>query len=299
MSIVIIGSLNLDRYALVDHFPRPGETITARKAFSRFGGKGANQAVAAARLGGQVALIGALGDDDAGRAYRQRLTVEGIAGQGLIEKTGCSTGSASITVDSAGENCIIVDPGANSRLMPADLYAQSNLISSAKVMVLQLEIPLETVLAALRLAHDLGVTVMLNPSPWPGNFPWNEIAVHTVLVNENEAQAWLGQPRFPREISLQRLVITQGSRPTLGFSAAEEFALAPRPLTPVDTVGAGDAFAGALAVALVEGQLFPDAVHFANTAGGLATRSVGAQESLPTRKTLDEQNDRNATAACS
>jgi ribokinase len=285
--IVVVGSLNLDRIHRVARLPLPGETVTARETLIRFGGKGANQAIAAARLGGRVALIGAVGDDEGGRDYRRRLREEGIETSGLVEKRGSATGSASIVVEDTGENTIIVDPGANGRLDPADVRAGQEAIRAAALVLLQLEVPLEATLEALVLAREAGVPVVLNPSPWRPDFPWSDVSLHTVIVNETEAAAWLGEVKFPEELALERLVVTQGSRPTLGMSRDGRLAVSPLAVRPVDTVGAGDAFAGAMAVALAEQQGFEAALQFANAAGGLATLAIGAQEALPTRAEVD------------
>lgn len=284
MSIVVIGSLNLDRCSIVERLPRPGETVSARETFTRFGGKGANQAVAAARLGAGVALVGAIGPDEAGAAYRRRLRAEGIDTRGVIEKgEGPATGAATIAVDANGENFIIVDPGANGRLTAADVRARCDAIAAAKVVLLQLEVPVEAALEGMRLAGEVGVPVVFNPSPWRVDFPWEQVALHTVIVNETEARAWLGEPRFPSELRIERLVVTRGAEPTLGLTARATLSVEPPCVHVVDTVGAGDAFAGAYAVGLAEGMSFEETLRFANAAGALATLRPGAQEALPDR----------------
>jgi ribokinase len=289
MSIVVVGSLNIDRFSTVARLPQPGETVTARETFMRFGGKGANQAVAAARLGARVAMMGAVGADNDGRAYQRRLVEEKIDGRGLMEKgEGVATGAATIAVDDRGENFIIVDPGANGRLTATDVRRFGELIRAAKVVLLQLEIPLEAVLEVLRIAHDSGAAVVFNPSPWRADFPWRDVALHTVIVNETEAEAWLGGPRFPRDLRIERIVVTRGAGPTQGLTAGEILSATPPGLQPVDTVGAGDAFAGAYAVALAEGMAFADALRFANAAGALATQKPGAQEAMPDRTAVEK-----------
>lgn len=288
MSIVVVGSLNIDRFSVLARLPRPGETVAARESFTRFGGKGANQAVAAARLGGQVALLGAVGGDEAGRAYRHRLRGEGVGVDGVIEKLGLSTGTATIAVDAAGENFIIVEAGANGRLTPSDVRVFRESIARAKVVVVQVEVPLDAVLEVMHLARAAGVAVVFNPSPWRDDFPWSEVTVHTVIVNETEAAAWLAELRFPTGLALERVVVTRGSGPTLGLTAHESINEQPPEVEPVDTVGAGDAFAGAYAVALAEDRSFAETLRFANAAGALATLRPGAQEALPDRRTVDE-----------
>jgi ribokinase len=288
MSIVVVGSLNIDRFSRVARLPRPGETVSARESFTRFGGKGANQAVAAARLGGSVAMIGAVGADESGAAYRRRLVGEHIDAGGVLENAGASTGAATIAVDDAGENFILVDAGANGRLAAGDVRRFCGIIENATVVVLQLEVPLPAVLETMRIAAAAGVAVVFNPSPWRADFPWREMKLHSVIVNEGEAAAWLGAPRFPTEARIERLIVTQGAGPTLGITADATVSVAPPKVQPVDTVGAGDAFAGAYAVALAEGQSLGDALRFANAAGALATQRAGAQEALPDRRAVAE-----------
>jgi ribokinase len=288
MSIVVVGSLNIDRFSMVGRLPRPGETVIARQAFTRFGGKGANQAVAAARLGARVAMIGAVGADDSGRAYRRRLEAEGIDTRGLVAKPGVDTGAAAITVEASGENCIIVDPGANGQLTVDDVRAARALIAAASVLLVQLEVPLDAVIEAMRLTQAEGARVVFNPSPWRDDLPWPEFALHTVIVNETEVRLWLGEPRFPAGLQLERLVLTQGAAPTIGFTSDASVSAVPPSIKPVDTVGAGDTFAGAYALALAEGRSLADALRFANAAGAIATQHPGAQEAMPDRRTVDE-----------
>ena len=288
MSIVVVGSLNLDRFMTVERLPRPGETVTARESFVRFGGKGANQAVAAARLGARVALVGALGEDAAGDDYLRRLQREGIDVRGIARKGGgMETGSAAIAVEASGENQIIVHPGANGAVTVDDVRAQRAMFASARVVVLQNEVPLPAVLEAMRLAQETGALVVFNPSPWRADFPWDAVALHTVIVNEHEVRAWLGEPRFPSGWRIERVVVTQGGDPTLGLTPGGTIAVRPPSIQPVDTVGAGDAFAGAYAVALAEGQPFAQALAFANAAGALTTQQPGAQEAIPLRSAVN------------
>jgi ribokinase len=288
LSIVVVGSLNVDRFSVVERLPRPGETVTARDGFVRFGGKGANQAIAAARLGAQVAMIGAVGADTAGGEYRQRLKQEGIEAAAVVEKAwSVGTGSAVIAVEASGENHIIVHPGANGQLTAADVQAARASIAAATVLLVQSEVPLEAVTEAMRVAEELAVPVVFNPSPWREDFPWTAVKLHTVIVNETELTAWLGEARFPSELRIERVVLTRGGDPTVGLTRDRTLTALPPSIQPMDTVGAGDAFAGAYAVALAEGQAFEDALRFANLAGALATQRPGAQEALPDRALLN------------
>lgn len=289
MKIVVVGSLNLDRFARVARLPRAGETVLALDTFERFGGKGANQAVAAARLGASVTLIGAVADDAAGVGYRERLATEGVDTTYLFAKHGrVRTGTATIAVDGEGENLIIVDPGANALLTPEDVRRAAPCIAEADVVLMQLEVPLPAVLEAANLAAQAGRPIVFNPSPWQRDFPWTTIQLHTVVVNRGESIAWLGEPRFPAELNVARVVITQGAEGTLALTRHERVSVDPPRVDPVDTVGAGDAFAGAYAVALGEGRSLLEALDFANTAGALATLRAGAQEALPTRHEVEK-----------
>jgi len=263
--------------------------VAGHRSFERFWGKGANQAMAAARLGAQVALVGAVGDDAPGRAYRERLTAAGLETSGLVDKAGLATGHAAIAVEDSGENNIIVHAGANGALSPADVRAAQGIFAGADAVLLQFEVPLDAVLEAIDLAHELQVPVVLNPSPWRDDFPWDDAHFHTVVVNASELVAWrgAGPPAFPADLAMRRLVLTRGAQSTLGFGAQDTVEVAPPPVRPVDTVGAGDAFAGAYAVALAEGHPFAARLDFANRAGALATLREGAQEALPDRAEVD------------
>ncbi len=295
--IVVIGSLNVDHTLLVPRIPAPGETLTASGAMTCFGGKGANQAVAAARAGGAVTLIGCVGDDDAGAAYLRHLEREGI-NIDCIRRSEFATGSAFIAVDNKGENCIIVNPGANYALTPADIDAYSPVIQSADAVLLQLECPLPSVIRAIGIANAAGVKTMLNPSPWSNEWLSAGASVSVMIVNEQEAQALTGsnvtearaKPAATcAKAHCELLIITRGADTTLALTSANEtFEVAPPKVQPVDTVGAGDTFAGALAVALKSNELAA-ALKFANTAGALATLKPGAQAAIPPRQEILER----------
>jgi ribokinase len=293
MKVVVVGSLNIDYIAAVEHLPAAGETVPATGLVRRFGGKGANQAVAAARQGARVAMIGCVGADDAGRAYCQRLHGEGIDVAG-ISTTNCAlTGTALIAVDKAAENTIIVAAGANGELKPSAIRAQRKRIASADILLLQLEVPMPTVIEAVRIANRAKVPVVLNPSPLRDGFPWGKCRLDTLIVNAGEAQTIFGlrADDMPADLAkcqravaqreIERLIITQGARPTVCISAAGYLNVATLAVTPVDTVGAGDAFAGAFAACQAGGGDLLNAIRYANCAGALATLKPGAQESIP------------------
>lgn len=296
--VVVFGTLNVDLVWQVAVLPRPGETVVARATERQFGGKGANQAVAAARQGAPVALVGAVGDDAAGRDYRALLAREGIAAGSVTTVPGVATGTAHVYVDARGENLIVVDPGANARIAPAALRT---VLPGAAVLLVQLEAGAAAGAEALRIAAACGVPALLNASPVPAEFPWGEFPVEAAIVNEHEAAAIFGRspdawerlaPAERAEVvaerGLRQLVITRGAEPTV--HVAPDGALTAVPtlaVQPRDTVGAGDTFAGALAAELARGADWPGALRRANVAAALATLAVGAQAAMPTRAAVD------------
>jgi ribokinase len=290
--IVVVGSLNVDHTLRVSRIPAPGETLTASGAFTCFGGKGANQAVAAARAGARVTMIGCVGRDDFGTRYLEHLQNEGIATSAILQSD-TPTGSAFIAVDDRGENSIIVNPGANHALEAGHIEPCAAVIRSADALLLQLECPLPTVKRAAEIARASGVRVILNPSPWSAAFMEAGIPVDVLIVNANEAEALSGLslhellgdiPVVLNQLQCRMLVITRGGGTTLVLSAPGSIIEVPPPVVdPVDTVGAGDTFAGALTVALSEAQPLHEVIRFANSAGALATLKPGAQPAIPTR----------------
>lgn len=290
--VTVVGTLNVDLVWQVEALPRPGQTVLATKTERQFGGKGANQAVAAARQGAHVALVGAVGDDAEGRGYREHLEREGIDARGVVVVREVATGTAHVYVDARGENLIVVDQGANAR---AEVSGLQTALRGVDVLLVQLECALPAAVEALRLAAAAGVQTVLNASPVNPAFPWGEVAIDTVIVNEHECAECFGRPpaewredsagvrQLLAQHKMQHLVVTQGAEPTLHLCAdgAEEvrtFAVQPR-----DTVGAGDMFAGALAAQLAEGRAWPEALWHANVAAALSTLALGAQAAMPTR----------------
>lgn len=277
------------------HLPVKGETVSASKLERRFGGKGANQALAAARHGAQVTLIGCLGDDPDGRDYRNHLRREGVNCSSVNTVRDEGTGSAFIVVDAEGENQIIVIPGANAALTPPALKMQRSRIEVAKALLLQLEIPLETAVEAIKIANYRSVPVVLNASPHQAEFPWGQVKVEVLIVNEGEAKtlfaanpddmadatdAWKDKLK---RMDVRTLIVTRGDRSTLVLSDSGFKKAAAHKVKPVDTVGAGDAFAGAFTTQFAEGAPLLECVRWANTAGALATLKAGAQEGIPLR----------------
>jgi ribokinase len=289
--VAVVGSLNVDYIASVEQLPAAGETVAAGRFIRRFGGKGANQAVAAARQGARVALIGCVGDDNDGASYRRRLSAEHISSAGISTATSFPTGVALIAVDKKGENMIVVSSGANGAMSPLLIRASKTQIATARILLLQFEVPMPAVIEAIGVANRANVPVVLNPSPLREGFPWGRCALDTLVVNSGEARAIFGPSlkkgailrRRLERWQIQRMVITRGARPTLCLDPERRTEVATLAVKPVDTVGAGDAFAGAYAARRAEGWDPGTAIRYANCAGALATLKPGAQEAIPNR----------------
>lgn len=294
--ISVVGSVNVDLSVRVSHLPRPGETVQGEDAQVGLGGKGANQAVAAARLGADVALVAAVGEDAFGRLALEQLAREGVR-TGRVKRSPRPTGLALIGVDAAGQNSILVSPGANADLEPEDLDAQA-LAGSAWVVV-QLEIPRPAWRRALAAAREAGCRVALNASPVaPGLGLADLEGADWLIVNEVEAAQLLKAEPTPdprRALEYARrlagraanAVVTLGEQGAVFAGAAGEGHVAGRPVRAVDTTGAGDTFSGALVVALSEGASAAEAVGFANAAAALATTRPGAAAAMPRRAELE------------
>ncbi|MGW4958409.1 ribokinase [Nonomuraea sp. NPDC004186] len=292
--VVVVGSANADLVVQVDRHPAPGETVLGSELAVHPGGKGANQAVAAARLGARVALLGRVGADGHGRLLRESLERDGVD-LGHLHDTAAASGIAMIAVGPQGDNSIIVAPGANARLTEGDVLDAAPLLRSAPVVSLQLEIPLPAVLAAARLARR----AVLNLSP-AVPVPDELLALcDPLVVNEHEAALLLGAPGAPdrqaRELLARgprSVVITLGADgAVVADMVAEDGAVhaVPSPrVEAVDTTGAGDAFTGALAWRLAAGEPLARAAAFAARVGAAAVRKAGAQDSYPTMAEVED-----------
>jgi ribokinase len=287
--IVIAGSANMDLVGLADRLPLPGETVLGDDFVMTPGGKGGNQAIAAARAGGRTAFLGAIGSDAFGVTINARLTAAGVDASGVRTSYG-SSGVAVIMVDRSGENSILVAPGANSSFTGLT-EAERRTIAEADVLVCQLEIPVETVTEAMRVARAAGTRTILNAAParpLPAELLEN---VDLLVVNETEASTISGRSEIdvPALLALvPRVVLTlsgAGSRYADRDGADEQ--VPAYAVEVVDTTAAGDAFTGALAVAWGEGRPLPEAVRWANAAGAACVRSVGASNALPTRDEIE------------
>lgn len=264
--VVVVGSLNVDLVTRVRRHPAPGETVLGEGLERLPGGKGANQAVAAAAAGASTALVGRVGDDDAGAAYLAGLAERGVDVSAVRPTAGQPTGHALIAVDERGENTIVVIGGANGLVTPEEAMAGT---AGADVVLLQLELPLPAVVAAAEAARAAGVRVLLNPSPWQPLPPGLVEAVDVVVVNEHEAEQ-LGT--YGGE-----LVVTLGAAGAEWRSGRERVAVPAPQVDVVDTTGAGDAFAGTLAAALAAGLERQPALARAVTAAAGSVGVAGAQ----------------------
>jgi ribokinase len=292
--IVVVGSANIDLTTVTDAFPRAGETIFGREFHLGFGGKGANQAVAAALCGARVSMVARVGDDLFGPATIQNFRDRGVDTSHVTITPGVSSGVAPIFVDSAGQNRILVVKGANDRLVPADIDRAADLLRSADCVVLQLEVPVETVYYTLRFTRRHGIRSILNPAPGQA-LHFAEFANADYLIpNETEAEALTGTPvvdlegakacaRTLVERGLRGVIITLGEN---GALCGGEHVPA-HPVKPVDTTGAGDAFIGAFATFLASGDTEAEAIRKANVYAALSTLAIGTQSSFVTRERFD------------
>jgi ribokinase len=276
--VCVVGSVNMDHVLRVESLPRPGETVMASSARLIPGGKGGNQAIAAARAGAAVQLVAALGDDPVGDQLRAHLAANGVGMNGVVSVGGPS-GSALIEVDSAGENTIVVAPGANARLT-MDSSAARAAVSDSDVLLLQLEIPVTVAIDAARVARDADTVVMVNASP-AGAKPHDLLMLaqlaDVVVVNEAEARDW----HWP----VTHLIITRGKRGASYLGQDERFDVPAPHVRPVDTTGAGDVFAGVLAAEWSSGH--EHALRRACAAGALATLVAGAGDCAPSAEEID------------
>ncbi len=295
--ILVIGSSNTDMVVKTARFPQPGETIIGGEFFMFPGGKGANQAVAAARMGGQVTLIAKVGDDVFGQQALDGFVHEGINVDYVFTDNELASGVALITVNGVGENEIVVAPGANAALHPADLDQAESAFAAADLVLMQLETPVETVLHAAAKTTALGKRFVLNPAP--AQVLPAELFPHLFLITPNETEATLltgialdDDAALPRiaEAFLQKgvvnVIITLGARGAYFHNAETHFIIAAPKVEAVDTTAAGDVFNGALAVALAEGMDWQEAINVACQAGALAVTRMGAQASAPFREEL-------------
>lgn len=292
--ILVVGSLNMDVVFRVTHLPRPGETRMGESLEQVPGGKGANQAVAAARLGAHVDMIGRLGDDDPGTALRNQLHRDGVGTAAVTTTNAVSSGVAIIGVEDSGQNCITVIPGANGRLTADDIARSAPLFSAADVVLLQLEVPLPTVARAMDMARQHHVTVLLDPAPAVEQLPQELRQADVLCPNETEASLLTGidvhnlasaeaAARTLQRTTGGHIMLTMGGDGVLVVMSDGTCEHVPAVnVDAVDTTAAGDAFAGAVGVYLAMGGSILDAARFGCRAGALAASRPGAQPAMPT-----------------
>ena len=293
--VVVLGGINIDYLVRGETLPRPGDTVDGSEFLCAGGGKGANQAVAAARLGARVAFIGRVGRDQHGDELLGLLRKEGIDVRFTTRDSRASTGVALVMIDSSGEKQIMVAPGANHRLSPREVTAAKALITRARVLLTQFEVPMRSVRAAVRLAHSAGTKVVLDPAP-PAAAPRDLLErVSVIRPNSAEAQALTGiridHARSARQAARKLLSLGAGAVATQAGDGGDlvvwpggEACFKRLPVKAIDATGAGDAFAAGLAVALSEGRSWREAGAFANAAAALATTRFGAQPAMPLRE---------------
>ena len=298
MAVVVFGSINMDLVVQTPRLPAAGETLTGRHFFTASGGKGANQAVACARLGTTTRMVGRIGDDLFGSTLRDNLYNDGVDVSGVATTHDYPSGVAVIAVNDAAENTIIVVPGANGAIDPDDLAQLDIALTGARVLLLQLEIPLDYVVAAARHARQRNVTVILDPAP-ARRLPDELYGLVDILTpNETETSELVGFPiagietaeraaRVLFERGADGVIIKMGGKGTyLDNGEIREF-LPAFPVTAVDTVAAGDAFNGGLATALDEGRSLVEAIRWGMAAGACSVTKSGAQPSLPRREEVE------------
>jgi ribokinase len=303
--IAVVGSANVDLTTFVHRFPKPGETVFGKEFHLGFGGKGANQAVAAHRCGADVRMVARVGEDLFGTATIEHLEAEGIDTAHIKAIANTSTGVAPILVDETGQNSILVVKGANDLLMPADVDLAAEALAEADCIVLQLEIPLETVYHTIDLARSQGVRCILNPAPGQPLDLERIRSVDYLIPNESEAEAISGVAVDNSEDAaacaaelldrgLERVVITLGAQGALVAGADGTRVVPPFPVEAIDTTGAGDAFIGSFATFLAEGLSEADALERASLYAALSTTRVGAQTSFLDRAAFEKEREKTA-----
>lgn len=297
--LVVLGSINADHILNLDAFPAPGETVTGSQYQIAFGGKGANQAVAAGRSGADIAFIACTGDDDTGERVRQQLIDDNIDVAPVSVIAGESTGVALIFVNGEGENVIGIHAGANAALSVERVEAQRERIGQASALLMQLESPVESVLAAARIAHENDTIVALNPAPARELSDELLALVDIITPNETEAEKLTGirvnsdedasnAAQVLHTKGIDTVIITLGSRGVWASVKGEGRRIPGFKVKAIDTIAAGDTFNGALMTALLENNALDEAIRFAHAAAAIAVTRKGAQPSVPWRKEIDD-----------
>lgn len=295
--IIVVGSTNMDMVVKTSHIPEPGETVLAGSFFMNPGGKGANQAVAAARIGGNVIFVSKVGNDVFGKQSMQLFDEEGINTFYLVSDLDAPSGVALITVDQEGENSIVVASGANANLLPEDLDDLFKEVDQHTIILLQLEIPMKTVEFVIHQASKKGAVVILNPAPM--NTLSKEIlhSLNILTPNKKEAEMLSGilvndtasaiqAATAIHHLGVRNVIITMGAHGAIVCEEGEVYEVPAPKVNAIDTTAAGDVFSGALAIAISEGKELRDAVKFACRAAAISVTRLGAQSSIPYRNEL-------------
>lgn len=296
--LVVLGSINADHILNLESFPKPGETLTGSQYQVAFGGKGANQAVAAGRSGADIAFIACVGDDDTGRRVCAQLASDNIDIAPVATVAGEATGVALIFVNAQGENVIGISAGANSALTPERVNAQHDRIAQASALLMQLESPVESVLAAAKIAKQNDTAVILNPAPARALSDELLGLVDIITPNETEAEKLAGvkvetdddaarAAQCLHDKGISTVIITLGSRGVWASRDGQGQRVPGFKVEAVDTIAAGDTFNGALVTALLEEKPLPEAIRFAHAAAAIAVTRRGAQPSVPWRHEID------------
>lgn len=297
--LVVLGSINADHILNLEHFPTPGETVTGQEYQVAFGGKGANQAVAAGRSGADIAFIACVGDDDTGNRVCKQLASDNIDTSPISTIKDASTGVALIFVNGAGENVIGIHAGANGALTPSLVAEQNQKIAEASALLMQLESPLESVLAAAKIAYQNQTKVVLNPAPACELSDELLGLVDMITPNETEAEKLTGvrvendddaavAAKALHAKGIETVIITLGSRGVWLSENGKGQRVPGFKVKAVDTIAAGDTFNGALVTALLEEKPMNEAIRFAHAAAAIAVTRKGAQPSVPWRHEIDE-----------
>lgn len=293
MTVVVLGCINMDVVVQVPRLPMPGETLVGNNFFTAFGGKGANQAVAVSRLGIPVFMIGQVGGDDFGQALLVGLKAVGVNVDGVTVNPNTHSGVASIVVGETGENSIACAAGANSFVGTAEIERLATLLDSNAIVMVELGIPMDTVLTAVQCASRGKCQVILDPAPVPDVFPAELYPLIDIITpNEVEASQLVGFPvhdpvtaekasQILRNRGVRNVIITLGNQGAFCATPTETFLMPAIPVQVVDTVAAGDGFNGALAAALAQGKSFREAVLWGTVAGAMTVSQKGAQPALP------------------
>lgn len=297
--IIVVGSINMDLVIKTKKMPKPGETVIGESFYRAPGGKGANQAVAISKLGGQSYFIGKVGSDPFGEELTNNLVREKVNRQYLYRDETTPTGTALIIVDENGENSIVVAPGANMKLEKKDIDKSREVFSKTKILLTQLEIPIETVKYSLELAKNLDILSILNPAPARNLTQEILSLVDVITPNESELRALtevdlnskeeiIQSAKSLLDYGIKAVIVTLGAKGALCIERDSVFQVPAIKVNAVDTTAAGDAFNGALALKLAEGVPLKEAVSYANIVAGITVTRKGAQPSIPTREEVED-----------